>query len=87
LASTGSRFSFLPASVCDYCVDGVEDEEMNLDKWIDRFNNDKVNNLSLSEQEELKSLLISLRHCREREDKELEERSLEIERDDWEREE
>jgi hypothetical protein len=66
-------------------VDGVEDEKMNLDKWIDRFNNDKVNNLSLSEQEELKSLLISLRHCREREDKELEERSLEIERDDWER--
>lgn len=60
---------------------------MNLDKWIDRFNNDKANNLSLSEQEELKSLLISLRHHREREDKELAERSLEIERDEWEREE
>jgi hypothetical protein len=87
LASTVGRVSVLPTSVRDYCVDGVEDEKMNLDKWIDRFNNDKVNNLSLSEQEELKSLLISLRHHREREDKELAERSLEIERDDWEREE
>lgn len=58
-----------------------------LDGWICRFENENADDLSKSEQVEIKNLLVELKEHREREDKELAERSLEIEREEWEREE
>lgn len=57
-----------------------------LDGWISRLDNGDADDLSKSEQVEIKKLLVELKERRENEDKELEERSLEIEREDWERE-
>ena len=59
---------------------------MTIDTWISRFDNEEVGKLSQDEQIEIRDMLIELKERREQEDKELEERSLEIERNDWERE-
>ena len=65
--------------------------ENKMEQWLKYLNECKksTDNIELDPRDirELIGLLIELKERREREDKELEERSLEIERDDWEREE
>ncbi len=81
----GDKYVCLLKSFNKYPCDW--DIPTTLDGWICRLDNGDANDLSKSEQVEIKELLVELKERREREDKELEERALEIERNDWEREE
>jgi hypothetical protein len=61
---------------------------MTLDEWIEELKYGDLDSIKdRLDAMELVDFLEELKESREREDKELEERSLEIERDDWEREE
>lgn len=65
---------------------------MSLEEWIDCLELCIINltipeTRNLTDWKNLQDLLIELKEHREREDKEDEERALEIEREDWEREE
>ena len=62
-------------------------EAMTLDEWIEELKYGDLDSIKdRLDAMEIVDFLEELKERREREDKELAERSLEIERDDWERE-
>jgi hypothetical protein len=67
--------------------DDVIDNLINVQAIPLQFDFDEDGNNNKGMHYAMMAALIELKERREREDKELEERSLEIERDDWEREE
>lgn len=78
----------LPTNLKYPLPDGVLDNLINCTSIPVRFDlkDDDGTSDNLGYNYALLAALIELKERREREDKELEERSLEIERDDWERE-
>jgi hypothetical protein len=77
----------LPTNLKYPLPDGVIDNLINVQAIPLQFDFDEDGNNNKGMHYAMMAALIELKERREREDKELEERSLEIERDDWEREE
>ena len=77
----------LPTNLKYPLPDGVIDNLINVQAIPLQFDFDEDGNDNKGMYYAMMAALIELKERREREDKELAERALEIERDDWEREE
>ena len=77
--------ALLPSSLIYPLPDGVIDNLIDVSTIPIKYNDNEEDNKGMYYA--LLAALIELKERREREDKELAERSLEIERDEWEREE